>query len=122
MDMVDAGLNVEPITGPPSKAFPIASKRFEECLITLPLALRTILPVDVMYDTDDPANPEVDEWFDYITPKKLAAGDGGMSLILFFGVIFCALCNAYTLGYMPITNRYVRAVLRPLGLVQPLVR
>ena len=53
--------------------------------------------------------------------EQLLAGDGGMPLILFFGVLLCALCNAYSLGYLQ-PNRYVRAVLRQLGLATPLVR
>lgn len=52
----------------------------------------------------------------------LVAGDGSASaFFLIFGVMVCALCNAYSLGYLH-PNRRLRALLRPLGLATPLVR
>jgi hypothetical protein len=54
--------------------------------------------------------------------EQLLAGDSSAStLLLFVGVLFCALCNAYSLGYLT-PNRHVRAMLQPLGLATPLVR
>ena len=51
-----------------------------------------------------------------------ARADSIASALLMLGLVACALCNAYSLGYLSCTNRYVRAVLRTVGCAPELVR
>ena len=44
------------------------------------------------------------------------------SLLLLLGVAACALLNAYSLGYLSCTNRYLRAALRAVGCAPEIVR
>ena len=55
--------------------------------------------------------------------SDLAADDSAMaSFLLFLGVVACALCNAYSLGYLP-PNRMLRSLFRRVGIpVADLVR
>ena len=79
-DLDAAGTAWEPIKGHKEDAFPKAATFLSNAIADLPLDQRNITISDLIYD-DDPDNAQTDSWYDHLTPRMFASGEGGMDML-----------------------------------------